>query len=95
MKLLAHHELAGFGGLGEGLLIRWWYPGTREGDAEPPPPRLPAQFDTGFRTHNTNVFPERPNCAFVGYADGGALVFDIADMRNIKVVPKWNHSPPF
>ena len=74
---------------------RWWYPGTKEGDATPPPPRLPAQFDFGFRTHNTNVFPERPDRAFVGYIDGGALVLDIADMGNINVVSKWNHSPPF
>ena len=74
---------------------RWWYPGTREGDEAPPPPRLPAKFDTGFRTHNTNVFPERPDRAFVGYIDGGALVLDIADMSNIKVVSQWNHSPPF
>ena len=74
---------------------RWWYPGTREGDEAPPPPRLPAQFDTGFRTHNTNVFPEQPNRAFIGYIDGGAVVLDISDMKNIKVVSQWNHSPPF
>lgn len=74
---------------------RWWFPGTREGDEAPAPPRLPAQFDTGFRTHNTNVFPERPDRAFVGYIDGGAVVLDIADMSNIKVVSQWNHSPPF
>ena len=23
---------------------RWWYPGTREGDEAPPPPRLPKQW---------------------------------------------------
>lgn len=74
---------------------RWWYPGTREGDAAPAPARLPAPFDMGFRTHNTNVFPERPDRAFVGYIDGGALVLDIGDLSNIKVVSKWNHSPPF
>ncbi|GAC1605685.1 MAG: LVIVD repeat-containing protein [Ramlibacter sp.] len=74
---------------------RWWYPGTREGDEAPPPARLPPQFDTGFRTHNTNVFPERPDRAFVGYIDGGAVVLDIADRGNIQVVSKWNHSPPF
>jgi hypothetical protein len=74
---------------------RWWYPGTREGDAAPAPARLPPQFDMGFRTHNTNVFPERPDRAFVGYIDGGALVLDISDMSDIKVVSKWNHSPPF
>ena len=74
---------------------RWWYPGTREGDEAPPPPRLPAKFDTGFRTHNTNVFPEQPNRAFIGYIDGGAVVLDISDMKDIKVVSQWNHSPPF
>ncbi len=74
---------------------RWWYPGTREGDEAPPPARLAPQFDMGFRTHNTNVFPERPDRAYVGYIDGGALVLDIADKSNIKVVSKWNHSPPF
>jgi hypothetical protein len=74
---------------------RWWYPGTREGDSAPAPARLPAPFDMGFRTHNTNVFPERPDRAYVGYIDGGALVLDIGDLSNIKVVSKWNHSPPF
>ncbi|MFZ9252860.1 MAG: LVIVD repeat-containing protein, partial [Hylemonella sp.] len=58
---------------------RWWYPGTREGDAAPPPKRMPPQFDTGFRAHNTNVFPQRPDRAYVGYIDGGAIVLDIAD----------------
>jgi hypothetical protein len=74
---------------------RWWYPGTRVGDSAPPPPRLPAPFDMGFRTHNTNVFPDQPDRAYVGYIDGGALVLDISDLSNIKVVSKWNHSPPF
>jgi hypothetical protein len=74
---------------------RWWYPGTREGDEAPPPARLAPKFDMGFRTHNTNVFPERPDRAYVGYIDGGALVLDISDKGNIKVVSKWNHSPPF
>jgi hypothetical protein len=69
---------------------RWWLPGTREGDAVPPPPRHP-QFDTGFRTHNTNVYPERPDRAFVGYIDGGAVVLDIADMARPQVVSHWNH----
>ncbi len=74
---------------------RWWYPGTRVGDSAPPPPRLPAPFDMGFRTHNTNVFPDQPDRAYVGYIDGGALVLDISDLSHIKVVSKWNHSPPF
>lgn len=74
---------------------RWWYPGTRVGDTVPPPPRLPEQFDTGFRAHNTNVFPQRPDRAYVGYIDGGAIVLDISKPSDIKIVSHWNHSPPF
>ena len=74
---------------------RWWYPGTRVGDSVPPPPRMPAKFDTGFRAHNTNVFPERPDRAYIGYIDGGAVVLDIGNPGDIKVVSQWNHSPPF
>jgi hypothetical protein len=73
---------------------RWWYPGTREGDVQPAPSRLPAPFDMGFRAHNTNVFPDRPDRAYVGYIDGGAFILDIADPSQIKVVSAWNHSPP-
>jgi hypothetical protein len=74
---------------------RWWYPGTRVGDTVPQPARLPAQFDTGFRAHNTNVFPQRPDRAYVGYIDGGAIVLDISKPSDIKMVSHWNHSPPF
>jgi hypothetical protein len=74
---------------------RWWYPGTREGDEAPAPARLQKQFDMGFRAHNTNVFPERPDRAYVGYIDGGAFVLDISSPGDIKVVSRWNPSPPF
>jgi hypothetical protein len=70
-------------------------PGTRVGDKDAQPARLPPQFDTGFRAHNTNVFPQQPDRAYVGYIDGGAVVLDISDKSDIKVVSKWNHSPPF
>lgn len=72
---------------------RWWYPGTRVGDKVPPPPRHP-EFDTGYRVHNSNVFPREPHRAYVGYIDGGAFVLDISDMKNIQVISHWNHSPP-
>jgi hypothetical protein len=39
----------------------WHLPGTMEGDNEAPPLRLPPPFDSGFRAHNTNVYPERPD----------------------------------
>ncbi len=74
---------------------RWWLPGTREGDDAPPPSRLAGKFDAGFRAHNTNVFPQRPDRAYVGYIDGGAIVLDIADMSRPKMVSQWRYSPPF
>ncbi len=74
---------------------RWWLPGTREGDEAPPPQRLERKFDAGFRAHNTNVYPARPDRAYVGYIDGGALILDIADKSRPKVVAHWRNSPPF
>jgi hypothetical protein len=74
---------------------RWWYPGTRRGDTEAPPPRLPPQFETGIRAHNTNVFPQRPDRAYIGYVDGGAVILDIADKAHPKLVSNWRYSPPF
>jgi hypothetical protein len=76
-------------------LGRWWLPGTREGDDAPPPQRLERKFDMGFRAHNTNVYPERPDRAYVGYIDGGAVILDIADKSRPKQVAHWRHSPPF
>jgi hypothetical protein len=73
---------------------RWWFPGTRDGDPEPAPPRHP-QFDTGYRAHNTNVYPQRPDRAYVGYIDGGALVLDIADRAHPKLLGRWDYQPPF
>ena len=74
---------------------RWWLPGTREGDAEPAPQRLEPKFDTGFRAHNTNVFPQRPDRAYLGYIDGGAVILDISDKAHPKLVANWRYSPPF
>jgi hypothetical protein len=72
---------------------RWWLPGTREGDAEPPPARHP-RFDAGYRAHNTNVYPRRPDRAYIGYIDGGAIVLDIADMAHPRLVSRWDYHPP-
>jgi len=73
---------------------RWWLPGTRDGDTESPPPRHPA-FDSGYRAHNTNVYPKRPDRAWVGYLDGGAIILDIADKAHPRLVARWDYQPPF
>jgi hypothetical protein len=72
---------------------RWWLPGTRDTDPEPPLPRHP-RFDAGYRAHNTNVYPKRPDRAYLGYLDGGAIVLDIADMARPKLVVRWDYQPP-
>ena len=74
---------------------RWWLPGTREGDDAPPPARLAPKFDAGFRAHNTNVFPQRPDRAYVGYIDGGAVILDISDKARPTIISHWRPSPPF
>src|SRR5947209_3134361 len=76
-------------------LGRWWLPGTKKGDVAPPPRRLDPKFDVGFRAHNTNVFPERPDRAYIGYIDGGAVILDISDKAHPKLVANWRYSPPF
>jgi hypothetical protein len=74
---------------------RWHLPGTMEGDEAPPPRRLPARFDAGFRAHNTNVYPERPDRCYLGYLDGGMMVLDITDRSRPKLVSRWANSPPY
>jgi len=73
---------------------RWWLPGTAEGDAAPPPERHP-RFDVGFRVHNANVYPERPDRAYVGYIDGGVVILDIADLGAPRMVSRFDYHPPF
>jgi hypothetical protein len=74
---------------------RWHLPGTMAGDAEAPPRRLPAKFDAGFRAHNTNVYPERPDRCYLGYLDGGMMVLDISDLSRPRLVSRWSNSPPY
>jgi hypothetical protein len=74
---------------------RWHLPGTMDGDDAPPPQRLPAKFDSGFRAHNTNVYPQRPDRCYLGYIDGGMMVLDISDRARPKMLSRWVNSPPY
>lgn len=74
---------------------RWWLPGTREGDEAPPPRRHADPFDKGFRAHNTNVYPQRPDRCYLGYLDAGMIILDISDKANPKPVCRWDNSPPY
>ena len=73
---------------------RWWLPGQMQGDNEAPPKRHPEGTDSGFRPHNTNVYPERPDRVYMGYLDGGMIVLDIADRAHPKMVSRWDYHPP-
>jgi hypothetical protein len=72
---------------------RWWMPGTSATDNIAPPPRHP--LDKGYRAHNTNVYPQRPDRLYLCYIDGGMFVMDIADKANPKVISHWTNSPPY
>jgi hypothetical protein len=74
---------------------RWWLPGTRDGDTAPPPARHAPAHDKGFRAHNTNVYPRRPDRCYLGYIDGGMFILDIADKAHPKAVGGWCNSPPY
>jgi hypothetical protein len=86
---------------------RWWYPGTRKGDACLPgclPPRHP-QFDSGFRAHQTEVWPDHPERLYLAYINGGAFTLDISGLADVKagkartftptVLARLSMSPPF
>jgi hypothetical protein len=72
---------------------RWWLPGTRRGDNVAPPQRHP--LDKGFRAHNTNVYPLRPDRLYLAYIDGGMFIMDIADKSRPQVISHWTNSPPY
>ncbi len=72
---------------------RWWLPGTRRGDNVAPPQRHP--LDKGFRAHNTNVYPQKPDRLYLAYIDGGMFIMDIADKSKPQVISHWTNSPPY
>jgi hypothetical protein len=72
---------------------RWWLPGTREGDAAPPPERHTV-WDSGFRAHNVNVYPRRPDRAYVAYLDAGVVILDISDHARPAMVSRLDYHPP-
>jgi hypothetical protein len=72
---------------------RWWLPGTRVGDSETPPDRHTA-IDSGFRLHNANVYPERPDRAYLGYLDGGVVLLDVADLAHPTMISRLDYHPP-
>src|SRR5215472_6228010 len=85
---------------------RWWLPGTQVGD-DCLPDCLPDrhEIDDGYRAHNIEVFPERPDRAYIGYIDGGMIILDISGLAAVragrdqtfspKLVSRLKFSPPY
>jgi hypothetical protein len=76
---------------------RWWYPGQRAGDVEPPPNNIPLPDDAnqGVRPHNIDVFPGHANRAYVGYIDGGVVILDISDLAHPRAISIVRYVGPF
>jgi hypothetical protein len=64
---------------------RWWLPGTRVGDTEPPPPRV-HPFDSGIRMHTPTIAAGEPDRLYVGWIDGGWMILDTSDKAHPKLV---------
>jgi hypothetical protein len=86
---------------------RWWLPGTRRGDQCLPgclPPRH-SPFDNGYRPHQIEIWPDHPDRAYVAYIDGGAMIFDISGLAQVKagraatftprLISRVNFHPPY
>ena len=65
---------------------RWWLPGTRQGDRCLPGclPKRHAPFDDGYRPHQIEIWPDHADRAYVSYIDGGAMIFDIAGLAQVR-----------
>jgi hypothetical protein len=74
---------------------RWWLPGTKTGDACLPgclPPRH-VPFDAGYRPHEIQSWPDRPNRAYVAYIDGGAMIFDTTGLEDVRAGRAATYTP--
>ena len=74
---------------------RWWLPGTRKGDRCLPgclPPRH-APFDNGYRSHQVEIWPDHADRAYVAYIDGGAMIFDMSGLAQVKAGRARTFSP--
>jgi hypothetical protein len=75
---------------------RWWLPGTRHGEEDEAMALARVSGKRShYRVHNTNVYPQRPDRAYLGYLDAGAIILDISSPASPTMVSRWDNSPPF
>jgi len=70
---------------------RWWMPGQRAGEPGAPLPRT--ETADGVRMHTAVVLPERPDRLYAGWIDGGAVILDISDKSNPRLVGQRSWYP--
>lgn len=70
---------------------RWWMPGQRAGEPEGPLPRTTTA--DGVRMHTAAVLPERPDRLYAGWIDGSAVILDISDKANPRLVGQRSWYP--
>jgi hypothetical protein len=73
---------------------RWWLPGTHRDDTERITYAADPRDDTSYKPHNVNVYPERPDRAYVGYLDGGVVILDIGDRSAPRMTGRFDYHPP-
>ena len=74
---------------------RWWLPGTREGDAAPPPGAGTRASTAGFARTTPTCTPRARIARGSAISTAGAVVLDIADMARPRLVSRWDYHPPF
>jgi hypothetical protein len=72
-------------------VARWWVPGTMKGDACLPG-CLP-HGDEASRAHNIQVYPDRPDRAYVGYFGAGWYILDISGLADVKAGRSRSFTP--
>lgn len=72
---------------------RWWLPGQRKGE-EPLVRHTRPSLDFAFRVHHALCYPEQPDRTYLGYIDGGAVILDISDKGNPKMISRLDYHPP-
>ncbi len=74
---------------------RWWLPGVNKID-DCLPDCLPIRhdpFDNGYRPHQVFLHPDQPDRAYVGYIDGGAMIFDTSGLAKVRSGEAQTYTP--
>lgn len=74
---------------------RWWLPGV-DGRDDCLPDCLPARhdpFDNGYRPHQVFIHPDYPDRGYMGYIDGGAMIFDTSGLEDIRAGRAETYTP--